>query len=331
MRVGCTLDLEVLTRPPRLDRLVPVTTWSREIVGELAASQHGVITREQLRALGIAQPTIESRIRNGEWVRIGHGLFTASGAPRSSMMRVQAAVLSRRRAIISGRAAAWLHRFEGVALPSPIEITAPHTANARSTVARVHRSHHFFAIGTSKVEGVTTADRCETIFRLADALGPRRLARFIDDELIATPETADRIGDIYLRHQGERMRGMATLRPLILERIDGAYVPTESELEALADTVLATLESPEILRQAPLPWAPTAGRVDRLIPDWRLIIELDGRTWHARTEAFESDRQRDNAAASHGYRTLRLTWNMLRKEPHRCRQLVIDAGRVAPL
>lgn len=162
---------------------------------------------------------------------------------------------------------------------------------------------------------------------MAEYVSERRIVRLIDDELLSDTAAVERLGDIYLRYQGHRMRGMAKVRPILLERLADAYVPSESSLEAIADEVLCDIEAPTMLRQVPLPWAPNAGRVDRFIPDWNLIIELDGRAWHTRTEAFERDRIRDNAAAANGMTTLRLTWRMLVDQPEQCRQLILDAGR----
>ena len=49
-----------------------------------------------------------------------------------------------------------------------------------------------------------------------------------------------------------------------------------------------------------------------LIPDHRLIIEADGRRWHARFADFDRDKWRDNQATAHGYRVLHFTWVHLR-------------------
>jgi very-short-patch-repair endonuclease len=42
-------------------------------------------------------------------------------------------------------------------------------------------------------------------------------------------------------------------------------------------------------------------------PDWNLVIEADGRHWHARVEDFEEDRRRDNELATRGIQVLRFT------------------------
>src|SRR5438128_1531487 len=73
---------------------------------------------------------------------------------------------------------------------------------------------------------------------------------------------------------------------------------------------------PWLIPQATVPWwTPGEGRVDARPPDWRTIIEADGRRWHARVQDFASDRWRDNVAQAHGYRVLRFTYTHLRQRP----------------
>ena len=269
---------------------------------------------------------IRDRVAAGELEIVAPQTYVLAGVPDSKVHRLAVAVQSRPKAFVSGRAAAWLLGFDGVAYPSSPEITVPASASGRSGVATVRRSQHFANIGVVEVDGVLCANRPETVFRMAQYVPTLRIARFLDAALLDDPESAVELGEIYLRHQGERMKGMARLRPVLLERLADGHVANESELEELADEVFDGLGTPTMKRQVPIPWAPTAGRVDRFIPDWGLILELDGRRWHARSEAFESDRMRDNAAVANGYSVLRFTWNMLRSDPDRCRQLIISAG-----
>jgi very-short-patch-repair endonuclease len=250
-----------------------------------------------------------------------------NGAPVTKLQECAVALLSRPDAVLSGRAAAWLHGFSGVAKPAVPEITVPSTASGRSSVAKVRRSQHFRHIRVTEVAGLVVASPVETIFRMAEYVGSARLIRFIDDQLLRSADSVAELGDVYFRHQGERLRGMAKLRPILLDRFEDSESPTESALEAIAAALFTQCDLPEIVRQVPLPWAPEAGRVDFLVPDWGVIIELDGRRWHARSEAFESDRARDNAAAAAGYTVLRFTWRMLTTEPDRCLDQIVAAGR----
>lgn len=302
-------------------------TSRRQAANAIAERQHGVVSLEQLRELGFNEPTVRHQLGTGVWDKACTGVVAIAGSPPTPRRELMAAVLSRPRAFASGRSAAWLHNFGRSTPPGRHEITVPFSASARSGIATVHRSQFFSTVSTSRVTNITSASPAETAFRMAEVLSATALERLIDDLMIVTPAAIEELGDIYVRYQGHRMRGMAKIRPILLDRLESQQPAAESALEQLADSVLGSLAIPEIVKQAPLPWAlGSGGRVDRLIPDWKLIIELDGRRWHTRTEAFETDRLRDNAATAHGYATLRLTWNMLTTDPDRCRRLVQAAG-----
>lgn len=46
-----------------------------------------------------------------------------------------------------------------------------------------------------------------------------------------------------------------------------------------------------------------------------VVLEVDGRTYHASAEAFERDRARQNLFALHGLIVLRFTWSMIEHQP----------------
>lgn len=58
------------------------------------------------------------------------------------------------------------------------------------------------------------------------------------------------------------------------------------------------------------------GWVDFLI-EGRIIVEIDGLEFHLSTQQFRKDRHRDNAAAGHGLRTLRFTYDDVIQHPER--------------
>jgi very-short-patch-repair endonuclease len=55
--------------------------------------------------------------------------------------------------------------------------------------------------------------------------------------------------------------------------------------------------------------------VDAVWPRQRLVVEVDGRTFHASRDAFERDRARDAELQAHGYRVIRVTWRQLSARP----------------
>jgi very-short-patch-repair endonuclease len=86
---------------------------------------------------------------------------------------------------------------------------------------------------------------------------------------------------------------------LVLSHADGA---SESGLETLVRLALRRRR----LRVRSQVAVPGVGRVDLLVGE-RLVIELDGRTWHT-GERFQSDRDRDRLLVSAGYLVLRATY-----------------------
>lgn len=47
----------------------------------------------------------------------------------------------------------------------------------------------------------------------------------------------------------------------------------------------------------------------------RLVVEADGRAFHASDAAIERDRRRDAILAANGYRVLRFTWSQVTRRP----------------
>ena len=63
------------------------------------------------------------------------------------------------------------------------------------------------------------------------------------------------------------------------------------------------------------PWWAPSQRIDGAYFNEKILLELDGRRFHARVEAFEADRTRDFRSATRGWLTLRITWLQLTRDP----------------
>jgi very-short-patch-repair endonuclease len=55
--------------------------------------------------------------------------------------------------------------------------------------------------------------------------------------------------------------------------------------------------------------------IDALWEAQRVAVELDSRSVHGTKKRFESDRQRDRILIAEGWKTMRVTWLQLQKEP----------------
>ena len=104
------------------------------------------------------------------------------------------------------------------------------------------------------------------------------------------------------------------------ERLDervGGDPPPESELEARFRRLCERHDLPGGVAQLPAPWDDARSgrhRVDVGYPDDRVIVEVDGRTYHAQLAAFQRDRVRDQLAVAGGWRPLWFTWWQVTRE-----------------
>jgi very-short-patch-repair endonuclease len=70
---------------------------------------------------------------------------------------------------------------------------------------------------------------------------------------------------------------------------------------------------------------PGVGRVDMLIRGTRIIIEVDGKNFHSREDAFENDRRRDAELAALGYIVIRLSFAQVFANWARCERSILEA------
>ena len=104
----------------------------------------------------------------------------------------------------------------------------------------------------------------------------------------------------------------------------------QSVLERHLCAMLDHEEIPPVVGQAVAPWAPWAAGdefVDALIETWDMLVEGDGRLWHARLTAMENDRRRDHEAQRRGLIVVRFGIVELRDDPAGCRRHLVETAR----
>ncbi|MGH2779657.1 MAG: endonuclease domain-containing protein, partial [Actinomycetota bacterium] len=112
-----------------------------------------------------------------------------------------------------------------------------------------------------------------------------------------------------------RLTGAALFRELLSVRGEEEAM-SESELESAFIRVMRRASFPSPSRQVGVEWD-QCHRLDFVFPDHGLIVEVDGRKWHASRQRFADDRRRDNAATLRDLRVVRLTWeDVTRDEPY---------------
>jgi very-short-patch-repair endonuclease/predicted transcriptional regulator of viral defense system len=264
---------------------------------ELAAGQHGVVTRAQLLGLGLSAHAIEHRLRRGRLHAVARGVYAVGRPQLTRHGGLVAAVLG------CGADAALSHSSAAELLGirkrhgGPIEVTIPAGAMRTRPGVRVHRRALEPSERTRR-HAIPVTTPVRTLVDLAHRLSAGELERAVNE--------ADRLDLI----DPERLRaalgalggrqGVAKLRALLDRH---TFTLTDSELERRFLPIVRAAGLPSPLAQQRV----NGFRVDFYWPDLGLVVETDGLRYHRTPAQQATDRRRDQAHAAAGLTTLRFT------------------------
>lgn len=249
---------------------------------------------------------LQTRERRGEIERRHGDVWVFRAAPPTWLRDCWAATLIHPVAALSHATAGAFLDLD-VDRRTPVEVTVPPGATHEARGITVHRSrHHRFASHSG-----LRVTRFEQVLVQLAATDPDIVEGVLHTGVDREPMRLERLLRHLDRLAGARLPGLRALTELAVD-LEGDP-PTQSELERrllrLTDDVLTM---PAVRRQAPAPWAPESKSVvDAVVPDWRLILEADGRAFHQRRADFERDRWRDAEAAIAGFHVMRFTYRRL--------------------
>jgi very-short-patch-repair endonuclease len=283
--------------------MTPTTLHSR--AWALSRSQHGVVSRAQLLALGFTPEAIRHRMREGRLHRRGRGVYAVGRPELTRHGEWMGAVLEGGPgAVLSHSSAAALH---GICpdLRGPIEITVP----ARRTIKRAGISAHRRApVEVTRVRHIPVTSSVQTLLDLSARLDAKQLEAAVneaDKRDLVDPET--------LRAALDGRPRAAKLRKLLDRR---TFALTDSELERRFMPVAraAGLSQPQTQT-----WL-NGFRVDFFWPELNLVVEADSLRYHRTPAQQATDRVRDQVHAAAGLTTLRFTHAQVAYEPEHVRQ-----------
>lgn len=283
---------------------------------DVAVRSAGVCTRAELRRVGVPNRTITRQMASGLLVRIGPGIYQVPSLA-SAESPIHRAAKSLPAAVVSHLSAARLHGYP-VAPPDagePVHVTVDRGATSRSALPGVvvHRTRRWPAEDLAEVRpGLVATGPAQTIVDLAGtALTDRRLRHVAQTAVVAGQTTLAEVTGSLEQCGGRGICGAGRLRRLLGELDDGEPLPA-SELERRVTSLLG----PGFRRQYRPPWYEgRRGIVDFADPVARVIVEADGRRWHATGQAMIDDRRRDRTAAANGWLVLRVAWTDVVERP----------------
>ncbi|MBI2168775.1 MAG: type IV toxin-antitoxin system AbiEi family antitoxin domain-containing protein [Actinobacteria bacterium] len=276
------------------------------IIANLARQQLGLITRQQLIALGVTDHWIYHRIRRGLLEVVYPGVYRIAGSPPSCEQSLLAACLAAGDgAAASHEAAAGLWALDGP-FRGRLEVVVPRLEKPRPKNVRVHRSTDLVADHLTERRGVPVTKPARTLVDLGAVVGQSILDRAVDDALAKRLVSLEGLLNM-LDEVGRRgRRGVGPLRKSLAERTG---VPS-SVLEAEFQRLVRRYGLPEPVYQYEIRDASGhfAGRVDAAYPELLLAIELDSTSVHGTREALQADLTRQNKIVACGFIPLRYTW-----------------------
>lgn len=293
----------------------------------IARGQHSLVARRQLRAAGVAAPSVRRRLRSGMLVAVTSRVLRLAGAAPDEDQRVMAAVLDAGPGAVASHttaAALWgLPGFDG----ATVEVSRGRAGSDRpSSLARVHHPRLLPAAHCAVLRAVPVTTLVRTVFDVAGQVHEARAERALQAALRRGLSWS--VVERHLAETAEHGRdGIAVLR-VLLDRHRGKPV-LGSGLEARFLRLVRAAGLPEPARQVDVGAQGWVARVDFLYHDARLVIEIDGNWSHTSPLDIARDKRRTAGLVAAGYAVLPISEELLRADPQGVVRLVREARGAA--
>jgi hypothetical protein len=283
-----------------------------DVLARKAASQHGLLTNDQLRACGFERRRVDRLIRNGLLRRVRPRVCAVAGAPIGWAQDLCAAVLSVGGLTLASHRAGL--RLWGLrTIDDQLEIILPDHRRIRPSGVVVHHSVDLRAEDRTVIDAIPVTSVPRTLVDAGLVLPASEVQRLVGQALVAKLVTRDELWSIRRRVSEHGRTGVIALERALesLPDLDRAESGPELELAG----ILESADLPVPVAQYVVRVAGQTYRLDFAYPDARLAIEYDGFDHHITPEALAHDRRRQNQLLLAGWFVLRFTWKDIRDHP----------------
>jgi very-short-patch-repair endonuclease len=275
-----------------------------------AARQFGCATDRQALEAGLTRAQIRYRLQTGRFVRLGAGVLRIEGSPWSWEQQLMAGLLSLgASAVVSHRAAAALHRFDGFEA-GKVEFSMSRSARGLSSNWVVHTTRRLERLDRTWVGPFACTSASRTIVDLARGARPAELERAIDsavrDGLTSPTFLRKRLEDL----RGPGRYGVQMLDELLVDA--GGHSPLERAfLRLVRLTGLPRPTCQRIFRKD----GKTVARVDFSFEPLPVVAEVSGRLGHQSDAERAKDARRRNELQALGLVALEFTYRDVLDRP----------------
>jgi very-short-patch-repair endonuclease len=253
-------------------------------VAEIAARQHGAISREQLLDAGLSAHTISRRVASGRLHRIHRGVYAVGHGQLDRYGRWVAAILAVPGSLLSHRSAAALWGMRAWSGPTEVTVRGRNGRAKRDRLI-VHRSSTLARRQITRRFDLPVTTPARTITDLSAVVAP--------DQVHAAIRQAER------------------LKLDLGDRIERDQTRSDLERDFLRFCRRHRLPKPQVNINIGPYYA------DFYWPEYSLVVETDTYLHHGTPSAFESDRERDLWLKLQGLTVVRVTDRQLRSDPKR--------------
>jgi hypothetical protein len=286
---------------------VPVR-WRR--AAELAARQHGVVSREQLRRCGLSDRQITRATALSRLHAVHRGVFAVGHDRLSASGRRAAAVLACGPGVALGYRTAAAHwNLRSVSGPT-IEIVVPRSSRPRHRNVRVHCHAQLHPDELAMHDGIRVTTVARTLLDLAAVLPATALRRAVGQADVLRLFDRHAVAPLLVRHP--RHRGRRALEEVLRtwDEPDRVRSPQEETFPQLC----ARFGFPRPAINAVV----LGMEIDAVFADHRIAVELDGYAFHSGAIQWEDDHEKRARLVAAGWTVLAYSW----------RQVQSDGGRL---
>ena len=289
------------------------------LIVSLAGARHGAISFQSLIDAGIAASSIRRRV-GGVLQPFAKGVYLVG--PMTSEGLLAAALMATPGSVASHRTAARLHQMALGPDRGVVHLSSEAGRRQKLPGVRIHRTVDLGPDDRTHRNGHAVTSLERTICDLAGEFHLPRLRHVAEKQIVDGNTSASELHGQIRSFVRRGRRGSTKLRHL------AAHIGDEglpgSVLEERMEEIVVGAGGFGRQRQFRPPWYDgVRGVVDFALPGLRLVIEADGRRWHAVTQAQEEDRRRDRLATRHGWTVLRFGGHEIL---HRAASLTVELG-----
>ena len=300
----------------------------------VAASQYGVISLTQLRALGVTTEQVRWSARTGALVRRAPEVYAVAGAPASWHQDLMVAILDAGPgAVASHRAAAVLLGIARRGAPELVEISVPRPRSSRLPGVLVHRSLDLAPDHVLPVLDIPCTGALRTLVDLGAVERQWVVADALERALQSGQATV--LGAEWMLTNLSRRgrKGCGVFRRVLDERALEGASPHPGLLEPRMARLLKGSGLPmpayqfKVFHDGRL-----VAQTDFAYPELREAFEVDGFEAHGTPAAMTLDFEREHRLRRIGWNVTRFTWKHVVRRPNYVLQTiaeVLGAHRVA--